>query len=445
MQNHRRKRNGAAHLIRATILWIERAWHASLSFFQKSPFRSDLSDGEFILAAAEVLFPLGITPRDVEVGKHFIGEYPQKRAKYIKALVQKYLDGIERAKRMERNNPDSCEILGVGRVVTTSMWMEREQLLQAGRAKSRSQLTANRPREFQHSGSYVVSAIASLYKGGKYIEQFLHNITSQTIFHDSELIIIDADSDEDEFSVIKEFQKKYSNIVYRRINHRIGIYDAWNVGIGMARGKYLTNTNLDDLRRIDSFELQRRALDNHPFADVVYQDYFVSFDACLSFDDVAAFGFKSDLPIVTPHNLLVTNSPHNAPMWRKSLHDELGSFDTSFRIAGDWEFWLRCMSKGKSFLKLNDPHVVYFQNPHGISTHSETAGGEERAVVLRKYGQQLIQPHLLMSRQRLAQALGIAPIWDWRTPHYDVVQEQLELIGQNYKTIAVAERSCGAE
>ena len=62
----------------------------------------------------------------------------------------------------------------------------------------------------------------------------------------------------------------------------------------MARGKYLTNTNLDDLRRRDLFEIQASALDRHPCADVVYQDFFYSFDASLSFDEVARFEFKSD-------------------------------------------------------------------------------------------------------------------------------------------------------
>jgi hypothetical protein len=46
---------------------------------------------------------------------------------------------------------------------------------------------------------------------------------------------------------------------------------------------------------------------------------------------------------------------------RKSLHRELGLFDTSFKSAGDWEFWLRCLWKGKKFYRTNTPHVVYYQ------------------------------------------------------------------------------------
>ena len=173
-------------------------------------------------------------------------------------------------------------------------------------------------RAFKHSGEYIVSAIASLYKGRRFIEKFLENITTQTIFDRCELIIIDADSPEGEEEIIAEYQKMYPNIVYKRINYRIGVYDAWNIAVQLARGRYLTNTNVDDLRRSDSFELQAGALDANPAVDVVYQDVFYTLDPSLSFDEVASLGFKTELPIITACNLLAFNSPHNAPMWRKA-------------------------------------------------------------------------------------------------------------------------------
>jgi hypothetical protein len=61
---------------------------------------------------------------------------------------------------------------------------------------------------------------------------------------------------------------------------------------------------LDDLRRSDSIELQAALLDQNADVDVVYQDVYYSFDANLSFDAVAAHGFKTELPIITPHNML---------------------------------------------------------------------------------------------------------------------------------------------
>ena len=165
--------------------------------------------------------------------------------------------------------------------------------------------------------------------------------------------------------------------------------------------------------------------------DVTYQDFFYSLDPRLSFDEVAAVGFKSELPVVTPHNLLAFNSPHNAPMWRRKLHDEVGLFDASFKSAGDWEFWLRCISQGKSFFKLNAPHVVYFQNPEGVSTRPDTRGVEEARRIVKRYARKLISKHLKMSRSELASEIGAQPDWDWNSSYYDVVQKQLRRLGEN--------------
>ncbi len=246
---------------------------------------------------------------------------------------------------------------------------------------------------------------------------------------------MDANSPEREDEVITKFQKTYPNIVYKRMNHRIGVYDAWNIAAEMARGRYVTNTNVDDLRRPDSFELQARALDHNPSVDVVYQDFFYTFDSSLSFEEVAQVGFKSDLPIITAQNLLMFNSPHNAPMWRKSLHQELGLFDTNFKSAGDWEFWLRCLWKGKSFLKINSPHVVYYINPEGLSTRPDTRGIEEGRQILRSYSRRLISPNLLLSRRAFAKLVGTATDWNEKRSYYDVVQEQLKLLGAHHKGV----------
>jgi hypothetical protein len=212
------------------------------------------------------------------------------------------------------------------------------------------------------------------------------------------------------------------------MNYRIGIYDAWNEGVCLARGRYLTNTNLDDLRRADSLEIQSRTLDEHPFVDVTYQDFYYNFDSALDFTEVAAFGFKSDLPIVTPNNLLCFNSPHNAPMWRASLHAEVGLFDISFKSAGDWEFWLRCVAAGKKFYKVNDPHVVYYRNPEGISTSPETTGLAEGKRVRKLYSRRLVSPYLLMSRSELAATLKVPPHWAFKTSTFDVVHHALKSI-----------------
>jgi glycosyltransferase involved in cell wall biosynthesis len=325
-----------------------------------------------------------------------------------------------------------CQIMGTDRLLTAEAWREKALELPRGRTTQRpTRVPVAYGRPFTHSGRFDVTAIASLYKEGPFIERFLDNIVDQTIFDRSELIIIDACSPDRAAGVIAKYVERYPNIVYQRTNRRIGIYKAWNIAAKMARGAYLTSTNVDDLRAPDSFELQAAALDRHKFTDVIYQDFLYSLDPKLSFEEIESFCFKSSLPIVTPHNMLQFNSPHNAPMWRKSLHDELGFFDANFNSAADWEFWLRCLLNGKQFFKLNRPHVAYYYNPEGLSTRRDVRTAEEIDRIAAVYRDRLISPRLSMSRAGLAESIGLAD--DVAGSPYELVQLQLRKLGERYK------------
>ena len=385
----------------------------------------EMSDGEFIVNVGELLFEGGgATPALVVELMKFLGENRARRIELVRRLVNAHIKRRQReiaaAWDLHRNR-----MLGTEQCLSLAVWQERAGKVGVVENGDRLQRVMRERQAFTHSGEYSVSAIASLYKGRRFIERFLENITTQTIFNRCELIIVDADSPESEEEIIAEYQKMYPNIVYKRINYRIGVYEAWNIAVQLARGRYLTNTNVDDLRRNDSFELQAGALDANPTVDVVYQDVFYTLDASLSFDQVARLGFKTELPIITATNLLAFNSPHNAPMWRKAVHKELGLFDSSYKSAGDWEFWLRCLWRGKKFLKVNIPHVVYYNNPEGLSTRPDTKGLDKSKQIVRRYGRLLISDQLLLRRQAFADVLGIPADWDEDTSYYELVQRQL--------------------
>jgi glycosyltransferase involved in cell wall biosynthesis len=333
------------------------------------------------------------------------------------------------------HDPNLAPWMGTDGFISVKEWQAKAESVGTG-------LRSVAPRRYASLGIHrppeiLVSAIASLYRGGDYIEQFMENITSQTIFRDyCELIIIDADSPENEAAVIARYMERFPNIVYHRAATRIGIYEAWNLGVQMSRGKYLTNTNLDDLRRSDSFERQAEILEKFPFVDVVYQDFYYSFEGHAPFAKSAAVDIKSQLPVVTPYNLMQSNSPHNAPMWRRALHDEVGMFDAGFRSAGDYDFWLRCVTAGKTFYKVNDPHVIYFVNPDGLSTQPNTRGIDEANRSTRRHGRKLLSPWLLSSDEEfldeLSHVAGVQVVLDeagqagpeWR---YNAAQRALRL------------------
>lgn len=256
-------------------------------------------------------------------------------------------------------------------------------------------------------------------------------MTSQTIFRSHcELIIVDANSPEGEQAVIEEFCRDFPNIIYKRMDARVGIYEAWNIAVGLASGRYLTNANVDDVRRHDSFEIQAAILDSLTCVDVTYQDVLYTFEPRLPFEQIAQRGFCTELPVVSRYNLMEFNSPHNAPMWRATLHDEIGLFNQTLQSAADFEFWLRCREAGKIFYKVNDAHVAYFVNPEGISTRPDTRGAIEANAVSRNLYRKIVSPMIVISGDEfLARVDDIAeaPLRTGR--RHDIVQSALIALG----------------
>ena len=397
-------------------------------FFYPGNGNEGISDGAFIRELGYLLFESTVArPRDFDQYKKILLEDPLNRMPLVQQLVTEQI--IRRkAQKNYRFEVDKCWIMGTDQFLTRQSWDTRVAGLDPAAMASppKARLQELEQRDFHHSGQYRVSALASMYKGAKYLETFLENIVSQSIFDQTELIIIDACSPEGEEELISRYMKIYPNIVYKRFDFRIGIYDAWNYAVQIARGEYVTNTNLDDLRRQDSFEIQANALDRHAFADVVYQDFYYSLDFRFDFETVSKCGFKSNLPIATVNNMLEFNSPHNAPMWRKRLHEEIGYFDPSYRSAGDYEFWLRCLKGRKTFLKTNTPHVVYYQNPDGISTASDTPGVHEARRAWRTHAEELMSPYFEKSRTEFAHDIGLVEVPGTEVSDYDMVQKRLQ-------------------
>ena len=88
-----------------------------------------------------------------------------------------------------------------------------------------------------------LSIFCSIFKGSRFIEHYLRDITKQTIFNECELILIDANSPEGEGLVISEYLGKYKNIKYIRLNKDPGLYACWNIAINESSGQLLNNAN----------------------------------------------------------------------------------------------------------------------------------------------------------------------------------------------------------
>ena len=206
-----------------------------------------------------------------------------------------------------------------------------------------------------------------MFKGEKYINNFLKNITNQTVFEHCEFIIIDAASPENEYQTIKDYLDKYPNIIYRRLEEDPGIYGAWNEAIKMASGRYITNANLDDSRSLVQIEIMVNCLEKNPDIHLAYSESYVTQTPNETFYNNTSNGISYPITDFSKQ-AMVKCLPGCMPVWRKSMHDKYGFFDESYKYAGDHEMWLRAVRGGAKFKRVNGIHGLYCMNPSGLST-----------------------------------------------------------------------------
>ena len=244
----------------------------------------------------------------------------------------------------------------------------------------------NHNLSLEKENGHIVTIIASMYKGQRYIKTFLENMVQQTIFEQCQLFIVDANSPENEYDIINDYLEYFpNNITYHRSDTTIGIYAAWNFAIQNSHSTFLTNANLDDCHRSDALEKKVNALHQNPEIDIVYSDVYYSFIENLSFEVIEKCGVCTNLPTANKFNLLKFNSPHNSPMWRRGLHDKIGLFDPTYKSAGDLELWLRAAFSNCQFMKIDEPIVAYYHNPNGLSTRPNSLTYIEGEKVIEIY------------------------------------------------------------
>ncbi|QQR54206.1 glycosyltransferase [bacterium] len=218
---------------------------------------------------------------------------------------------------------------------------------------------------------FRVSIITSVFDGDAYIKRFMENIVQQTIFHECELLLINANSPGNEDEVINEYIKQYpENIKYIKLSYDPGVYGVWNLGCFVAHAPYVTNANLDDLRYADCLEKHADYLDAHPEIALVFSDYFVSYDPVNSIENCELVARASADDAQPTKKMVQRCVAGPQPMWRKSVHQRSGYFNQQFLYSGDWEFWNRLANDGFEFAKVPGVGGVYYYNPNGLSTNS---------------------------------------------------------------------------
>lgn len=231
----------------------------------------------------------------------------------------------------------------------------------------------------------LVSAIVSVYKAEKYIKGCLDDLVNQSLFKQGklEIVIIDSSSPENEYQIIKEYLNKYKNIIYERTIVRETVYQAWNRGIKLSRGKYITNANTDDRHKSNALEIMAKHLEENPDVGIVYADCYVTEEDNPEWHTNYSRAIR--WPKFDLRHLFDVCFLGPQPMWRKNLHEKFGYFDEEYKSAGDYEFWLRLAVNGVKMLHIDQILGIYQENKNSISLSNLELNWNESEKARNKY------------------------------------------------------------
>lgn len=237
-----------------------------------------------------------------------------------------------------------------------------------------------------------VSAIVSTYNSEKFFRGCIEDLLAQSLWQRGELeiVVINAGSKQGELYLIKEYFRQGIPLTVMT-TQREPLYTSWNRGIRIAQGRYVTNANTDDRHAPDAYAILADTLDRNPAIGLVYADAYVTPTANATWDGYYELNTEPPyqngmLNWVAYNPMLLTHYCYigQAPMWRKDLHEQVGYFDESYLIAGDYEMWLRMAACGINMLHIPQPLGLFYWHPEQLGRQqAEHSTYESRRAVLK--------------------------------------------------------------
>ena len=212
----------------------------------------------------------------------------------------------------------------------------------------------------------TVSVIIPTYNRVHLIGKAIKSVLNQT-YQDFEIIVIDDGSTDNTGEIIRSFKDKRVKYI-KKYKENKGISVARNIGIKMARGKYIALLDSDDEWLPEKLDKQVKILQSEsPEVGVVCSWSY-------NIDEKGNYISKRYLPKKDGYiyeDLLSTN-PISVPtvLIRKECFNRVGLFDDLLNAQEDWDMWIR-IAKYYRFALIKIPLVKYRLHSNQISRNLE--------------------------------------------------------------------------
>lgn len=218
----------------------------------------------------------------------------------------------------------------------------------------------------------LVSILMPVYKTAPYLREAMDSMLSQT-FTDFELIVLDDCSPDNAGEILDSYTDP--RIVRYKGEKNAGLSNVLNIGIGMARGKYIARMDSDDLSMPERLQIQVDYLEAHPDFDLVSVG-------------MQLFGAKDEVWLreQDPEKVKIIalfHSPilHASSMWRRDSFEKHGLlFRQEMVPAEDYDLWTRALVKGLRLVNLRQVLYKYRIHPEQATTQTDKTTSKSRLV-----------------------------------------------------------------
>ena len=212
----------------------------------------------------------------------------------------------------------------------------------------------------------LVSVIMPTYKQTEYIQTSIMGVTAQT-YPNVELIIVPVKEDERMLSTLLHTQLHTDFRVV--VSDRASIVHQINLGLGQAKGEYITLIASDD------FMLPGKIADEVNVARMrnallVYSLFFYGDEnlTVLNVPEVPDFSYDT----LVRRNYITDNS-----LVHRSMYDEFGPFDESLEILAVYDKWLHVAERYPDRIVRN-PVPTFIYRQHGDQAHEKRIAMQEK-------------------------------------------------------------------
>ena len=220
----------------------------------------------------------------------------------------------------------------------------------------------------------TVSILMPVYKTGSYLREAMDSVLAQT-FTDYELIMLNDCSPDNAEEILDTYND--TRIVRYKGEKNVGLSNVLNVGIGMARGKYIARMDSDDISLPERLQIQVDYLETHPEIDLVSVG-------------MQLFGAKEAVWVreLNPEKVkseAMFHSPvlHASSVWRKESFEKYGlRFRQEMVPSEDYDLWTRALLNGLKLVNL--PEVLYKYRMHNAQASLQTEKTREKDREVQK-------------------------------------------------------------